>query len=159
MKHALFLIAATGLLAGCGGSQEAPLADDVEASDAPASSAQTINLDDYGFIGEQMVSPIAKPDWLPDSLALPDDTVAVYARTVMPGRQQFYGITKQPADGLFDTLAKGLRDNGYEVRDDDYYRSENLVYFGGNGYEDSTIRIRPGPDDTLLDIGLVDAPE
>jgi hypothetical protein len=133
VRRVLFAIGVAGLVSSCGGEVDEAMTDEASAPTATEPSGETINLDDYGFIGEQRVGLIAAPDWLPEDLALPDDTVAVYARSLTSGRQIFYGITKEPAEGLFDILTERLRSKGYEVRDGEYYRSDNLVYFGGNG--------------------------
>lgn len=146
------------LTAACGSEAEDSGSTAMIAQDIATASGDTINLDDYGFIGGTQLTPVSMPGWFPQSITLPDDFVTYEARQMGTSAAIVRGLTNEPADSLFDSLSAALREQGFEVRDGEGYRADNLVYFAGNGYEDSTIRIRPGPTDTMLDIGLVSAP-
>lgn len=124
-----------------------------ESTDQAAPEA-SVDLSEYGLLDGGQVSPIAMPGWLPDGFPLPDDFVALDERSIGTRTRIMRGVTDQSGDGLFDSISQNLQSAGYEVRDGESYRADNLVYFSGKGYEDSTIRIRPGDGGSLLEISL-----
>lgn len=141
-------------LAACSEAPESDAGPTTETGMAGSANEQSVDLADYGFLDGGEVSPIEMPDWMPANLTLPDDFVPVEQRAIGTKTFLLRGITQQPSDKLYDSLSAALQEAGYEVRSGDDYRNENLVYFSGNGYEDSSVKIRPGPADTLLEIGL-----
>lgn len=146
--------AAIALIAACSEAPEPASEEPVAIGDADATAGQTVNLADYGFLDGGEISPIDTPEWMPEDLALPSDFVPVEERAIGTRTFLLRGVTQQPSEGLFENLSAGLRDAGYEVREGDGYRADNLVYFSGKGYEDSTIKIVRGESDTLLEISL-----
>ncbi|MEM7779723.1 MAG: hypothetical protein AAF697_04925 [Pseudomonadota bacterium] len=153
-KHIMFAAGAFALCAACGGETDSPSGAMTEPEASEMTGEGSIDMAAYGFLDGQMVSPIDMPGWFPESITLPDDFVAVEAREIGTRSAVLRGVTAAPMEGLYDTLSADLEAAGYSVRKSDGLRADNLIYFGGQGYEDSGIRLRPGPDDVLLDITL-----
>ncbi|PEQ14274.1 hypothetical protein B2G71_01315 [Novosphingobium sp. PC22D] len=159
MKFSQFAAASLGLalVAGCGESPDTATGqgDSLPAAEPVAGSdGRTYDLADYGYIDGQEVTPIGMPGWMPAEISLPGDFVPLEERSLGTRTHLLRGVTQEPGDGLYDSLSADLREAGFEVRDGEGYRADNLVYFSGNGYEDSKIDIRPGDNDTLLEISL-----
>lgn len=158
LSKSLPVLLMIGVCAACSDAPEPAGEVEVETGTESASSGKSIDMADYGFIDGVVVKPIDMPDWLPADLKLPDDFVPVEELYMAPINASILrGVTNEPIEDLFDSLSADLIAAGYDVRLGDDYRADNLVYFSGNGYEDSTISIRPGPNDTLLDIALIPA--
>lgn len=132
----LILIAPVALaLAACGGG-----GDDASSADASGSDA-----------AEEV---IAIPDWLPADFPLPDDFVAESDRRFGASTYMLRGNTAAPMEGLYAQYVEDLSAQGFEVRETPELEEQDLVFFSGNGWEDSTVRIIDSGDRRTLEIGL-----
>lgn len=158
IEHLLSALCAVSLCAACGSEPEQSPADPAIADEAEAAGAGGIDTGDYGFLDAQVLAPIAMPDWFPDTITLPADFVAVEAREIGSSNLLVRGVTSEPLEGMYDTLANDLETAGYSLRKINGMREDNLISFKGMGYDDGAIRLRPGSSDTMLEITLTRAP-
>lgn len=102
----------------------------------------------------EVADVVPMPDWLPADFPVPDDFVAESDRQFGASTYMLRGRTAAPLEGLYEQYAEDLTAQGYEVRQTPELVEQNLVYFGGNGWEDSTVRIIDSGTHRTLEIGL-----
>ncbi len=89
---------------------------------------------------------------------MPDDFVAESDRQFGASTYMLRGRTATPIEGLYEQYAEDLTAQGFEVRETPELVEEDLVFFNGNGWEDSTVRIIDSGDHRTLEIGLSRVP-
>ncbi|MEM8696350.1 MAG: hypothetical protein AAGE05_10055 [Pseudomonadota bacterium] len=97
---------------------------------------------------------MAMPDWFPADFPLPDDFEPESDRQFGASTFMLRGTTAAPLEGLYETLANDLGAAGFQILDRPELVEQDLVYFNGNGWEDSTIRIVDSGDRRTLEISL-----
>ncbi|QLC22785.1 hypothetical protein HFP51_11700 [Parasphingopyxis sp. CP4] len=125
-------------LAACGGGEAGESVD----ADSDAQSAESIPM----------------PDWLPEDFPVPDDFIAESDRQFGASTYMLRGRTATPLEGLYEQYAEDLTVQGFEVRQTPELVEQDLVFFNGNGWEDSTVRIIDSGDHRTLEIGLSRVP-
>ncbi len=126
------------MLAACGGGEAGEAAD--ASSDAEGAAV------------------VPMPDWLPADFPVPDDFVAESDRQFGASTYMLRGRTATPLEGLYEQYAEDLTAQGYEVRETPELIEQDLVFFSGNGWEDSTVRIIDSGEHRTLEIGLSRVP-
>jgi hypothetical protein len=106
----------------------------------------------------QSVESIPMPDWLPADFPVPDDFIAESDRQFGASTFMLRGRTATPLEGLYEQYAEDLTVQGFEVRQTPELIEQDLVFFSGNGWEDSTVRIIDSGEHRTLEIGLSRVP-
>lgn len=126
-------------LAACGGG---------EAGDASSAEGEAL----------ESVESVPMPDWLPEDFPVPDDFIAESDRQFGASTFMLRGRTAAPLEGLYEQYAEDLTAQGFEVRETPELVEQDLVFFNGNGWEDSTVRIIDSGTHRTLEIGLSRVP-
>ena len=109
--------------------------------------------------GADVADVVPMPDWLPADFPVPDDFVAESDRQFGASTYMLRGRTATPLEGLYEQYAEDLTAQGYEVRQTPELIEQDLVFFSGNGWEDSTVRIIDSGTHRTLEIGLSRVPD
>lgn len=92
-------------------------------------------------------------DWLPKSLAMPEDVEVVTERSIGSSVRLFTISTAEDVDALFADWEESLRENGYQITQGEDELLARSIEFSGSGISNAKIIVSPAQEDdrTLIE--------
>jgi len=127
-----------GLLAACGGTDEA------ESVDAGSADSTEMSMGEAMLQGSETST---LPDWTPEDIYLPADFTVTGSQAIGTRTYIVMGTSAMPLDELLSTYRNELEAAGYDLTPlERMPPDEPAIYFDGNGLETAQVRVNDTGD-------------